>query len=65
MESFSEKKDQAETDCVYTRTGFCDDCRKPPEEKCPYEEDEEESKEFPGKAITLFSSGGSDFFFAS
>ena len=39
MESFGEKKDQAETDCVYTRTGFCEDCKKPPEENCPYAED--------------------------
>ena len=44
MASFSEKKDQAEEDCVYTRTGFCEDCSKPPEEKCPYEEDEDESE---------------------
>ena len=42
MESFSDRKDQAEEDCVYTRNGTCQDCSKPPEEKCPYEEEESE-----------------------
>jgi len=36
--------EQAEVDCVYTKTGSCEDCNLPENKNCPYENEEENSQ---------------------